>query len=71
MWSTGTSALAPVVSKSVQCQSSCQARMEACKGWFVTEASIPVLTAADEVVVHKQIALPVDRQNTSGLPSGF
>ena len=39
----------------------------------MTEASIPVLTAADEVV-DKQIALPEflhDRQNTSGLPSGF
>ena len=50
------------------------ARVEAHKRWFVTEASIPVLTAADEVVVDKQIALPVflhDRQNTSGLPSDF
>ncbi len=74
MWSRGTSALAPIVNKSAQCQDVCQAHVEAGKAWFVTEGSIPVLTAAKEFVVDRQIALPAflhDRHNSLGLPSGL
>lgn len=74
MWSTGISVLAPTVNNSARFEDLCRAHAEARKASFMTEASIQLLTAAQDFVADKQIALPVSRhvrQKSLGLPSGL
>jgi len=73
MWSSrGISVPTPTVDKSVRCQDLRQAHVKARKACFVTDGSISVLTAANECVIDRQIALPVHvRQSSLGVPSGL